>query len=704
MSISHVQGAQGPTPSSTGVSSVAATFGSAVTSGDLVCGIVYSGNANITNLTSITDNKSNTYTIAQKIYDSTQNGFMALFYLADITNGPTTVTANLVAGTEYVSIIIDEFSGVSTNSPLDQSNIAVFGSVNNVTTVSSDSSTTTQNGELIYGGFCNDGGGVTGDTFTSGGGFTLLEGQTANTASCTVYQVQSNAGAVAASFNWTPSSSLAGYIAGLMTFKVSGTLAGKLRIGVRSKPRFTPIAFLPSRGSIGMRAKMLRSVGTTSMKARMRLSSRGHGLTLHLLAITARAKVGLRAILSSPHSLVEARGRLTLRSIGVAKSKGATRVKGRAVIAQRGASRVAATAFTKARLLVVAQAVAAMHGVTSISARLATSLRSKAKLKSISALAARCVIEFKARTPLILAKLLSARAVMGHSAALARAKGALFMHALIMLSARGSARSSAATGITGRMRLQSRSTAGLFSATRLKAALRARSIGKAGALYGIALASRVSIQVKSRMSGRYRVTLAAVGYVQSKATALAKAVVSLAGRSSVIAHAQGLSLHARFLQGLLRIAALGKGVFRLFQPATQRYIALVAPTWYIARIPANFMPAANQLPPIAPNQVQTVTCDFGAFLPDGVVLTGTPTFTVLEDIAGIDPNPSGILSGTPYIGTAPLPMGSNVPNVAVLQQTSKGVAGAIYLIEVICPRSDGDSAEGYFRLPCVAPH
>lgn len=134
------------------------------------------------------------------------------------------------------------------------------------------------------------------------------------------------------------------------------------------------------------------------------------------------------------------------------------------------------------------------------------------------------------------------------------------------------------------------------------------------------------------------------------------------------------------------------------------YLAQVPFEQYVARIPDNYMPAANQLPSVAPAQVQTVTCDFGFFLPSGVTLTGTPTVTVISDIAGVDPSPSHILSGSPTIGTAPPPLGSNVANAAVLQRIASGLDGAIYLLEVTCSRTDGDVAEGYFRLPCEAPH
>lgn len=136
------------------------------------------------------------------------------------------------------------------------------------------------------------------------------------------------------------------------------------------------------------------------------------------------------------------------------------------------------------------------------------------------------------------------------------------------------------------------------------------------------------------------------------------------------------------------------------------YVAQSSAFFYTASIPGNRMPALNDLPAIAPAQIETLAADFGFFLPPGVTLTGAPTFTVTDE-NGIDTNPSHILSGPPTIGTAAPPSGSGVQYAAVLQQVKQCVAGANYLFEVTCQRSDGlpiqNVAEGYFHMPCVAP-
>ena len=92
----HVQGTTGNNFTGSG-STVALTFSSAVSSGDTVCGavdILYSASASIT---SVTDDKSNAYTVL-----NTQNGTFvttlgASFCLSSITNGPSTITVTFVS-------------------------------------------------------------------------------------------------------------------------------------------------------------------------------------------------------------------------------------------------------------------------------------------------------------------------------------------------------------------------------------------------------------------------------------------------------------------------------------------------------------------------------------------------------------------------------------------------------------------------------
>lgn len=111
----------------------------------------------------------------------------------------------------------------------------------------------------------------------------------------------------------------------------------------------------------------------------------------------------------------------------------------------------------------------------------------------------------------------------------------------------------------------------------------------------------------------------------------------------------------------------------------------------------------QDFPYIAPDQVQTCAIDFGNFLPTGVTLTGTPTlsFTVHS---GIDPNPSSRVLTGPQVGTIPTTLGgTGITNAAVQFQLGTCLGSVIYLISLHCDRSDGDVAQGWSHIACVAP-
>jgi hypothetical protein len=132
-------------------------------------------------------------------------------------------------------------------------------------------------------------------------------------------------------------------------------------------------------------------------------------------------------------------------------------------------------------------------------------------------------------------------------------------------------------------------------------------------------------------------------------------------------------------------------------------MTLVPTQSYIIVMPSGPFDGPHDLQPVAPSQVQVVTCDFGLFLPPGTTLTGTPTVTIIGDLNGADLSPSHILDGAPVVGSAPGPFGTAAASSAVLQRLAGFLSGARYLVQVVCSRSDGDVVEWYFRVPCVAP-
>lgn len=174
MPMTHVQNANGG--SAGAVTSTAAT-GSAIGNGNVVCGVVFWHNTSGT-LTSITDDKGNTYTIVDKIQDAGGgNFFNASFYLTNITNGPSTITANLNSSTTGAQITWDEYSGLSSGASLDGHNGQSQNSPGTgADAISSGSFATAFNGDLIWAG------GYAGNQITGAGtGFALrLNGVSSN--------------------------------------------------------------------------------------------------------------------------------------------------------------------------------------------------------------------------------------------------------------------------------------------------------------------------------------------------------------------------------------------------------------------------------------------------------------------------------------------------------------------------------------------
>lgn len=109
MSFARVQGHHG---TDTGTSGTFAVAGSAVASGNAVMGIVTVGSPNVTDILSVTDNQGNTYTITDKLSDTTNNQATAYFFCLNTTNAPTTITLHYSAGLSAVLLLWDEISGL----------------------------------------------------------------------------------------------------------------------------------------------------------------------------------------------------------------------------------------------------------------------------------------------------------------------------------------------------------------------------------------------------------------------------------------------------------------------------------------------------------------------------------------------------------------------------------------------------------------
>lgn len=169
--------------------SASASFNTAVGSGHVVCGVVFTSNVVVS---SVTDDKGNPYTF---IAGGTGSEGFFPFYGGPFTNGPTTITVTC-ASSSFVWVLIDEFAPTLGSGAVysDGSNSVNSGSAQ----TSSGNFTTTHNGDLIYSVVVDSSG------ITPGSGFTLIQGIGTNSM-CSEFMLQSTAGTTAGTWVGTSS-------------------------------------------------------------------------------------------------------------------------------------------------------------------------------------------------------------------------------------------------------------------------------------------------------------------------------------------------------------------------------------------------------------------------------------------------------------------------------------------------------------------
>jgi hypothetical protein len=194
-----------------------------------VCGIVCWGSGT-NDLTSVTDDKGNTYTVQQTVLDTAQAESMAAFFLPNITNGPITITGNLSTARGFRGIAFHEVSGVLTSLPLDKNagqDLIQPGTAANA--VTSGSVTTTAAGDYIFAG-TTDTAAVHASEFAAGTGYTIREQTGSATAAslATEDQIQAAAAAIAGTFTAAADGATDTYITFIMAFKASAAATGTL--------------------------------------------------------------------------------------------------------------------------------------------------------------------------------------------------------------------------------------------------------------------------------------------------------------------------------------------------------------------------------------------------------------------------------------------------------------------------------------------
>jgi len=156
-----------------------ATFGAAVGSPNVVLGeILWNDNGTgATVISSVVDDKGNTYNLGTKIHDGASNLAAQPFWRGNITNGPVTFTVTFsTSAVTAILIRVDEYSGaVALNDPSD-GNTGQLQSPPPAGTdaQTSGSITTTGINDLIWSGTAN----FNGVSVTTGTGFTNRGNQT----------------------------------------------------------------------------------------------------------------------------------------------------------------------------------------------------------------------------------------------------------------------------------------------------------------------------------------------------------------------------------------------------------------------------------------------------------------------------------------------------------------------------------------------
>lgn len=229
--VSHTLGADGAGSPGGNGSNIVLTF-PAAPSGSLVVGAVQRAHTgSITAIGSITDDKGNTYNIADDTDQTTDGQTQATFWLNNVTNGPSTITVTFPGGAGVVTfrrMLIDVFSGVDTSgTPTDGHTAQQNAGSTSTNAQTSGSITTAVNGDLIWTAFSDSEG--AGATWSAGTGFTILDNGTSadNDPMGSAWQVQSTAGSIAGTFTENVSSRS---VVGVIAFKAAGGGGAVLRL------------------------------------------------------------------------------------------------------------------------------------------------------------------------------------------------------------------------------------------------------------------------------------------------------------------------------------------------------------------------------------------------------------------------------------------------------------------------------------------
>jgi len=200
-------------------SAVFQAFGVNNTAGNLIVVAVSWGDHPALSL-SASDTVGNTYFVATNDFEPVNRQGLAILFAPNIRAGANIVTVNFGEADGYRRIIISEYSGIATSSPLDVAAQRQAPGTTATDGVTSGAASTTANGDLIFGVVMDDSGRF--GTITAGTSFTTRT--FVNNMDFAIEDaVQGAAGPVAATFTFSRADT---YLAQMAAFRAAGAGTG----------------------------------------------------------------------------------------------------------------------------------------------------------------------------------------------------------------------------------------------------------------------------------------------------------------------------------------------------------------------------------------------------------------------------------------------------------------------------------------------
>ncbi len=216
---------------------ITTNFTTAVASGNAVFGFVGYGHASPTTFVSVGNEKSgaSSGTVVNGIGNGTNNQSFSGFYFPNVTNSASSFTCSFNSALGFRGLILNEYSGISTVTPLDVSAFSSNASPGTAASaIRSGATTTIFNGDLIFGGVTEIGGTAGLGPVSSGAGYTIRGKSTSIAAVASEDVVQPSAGATTVTWTDSVNGASGTYLVGLMSFKATTAAAG----GAQSRIRY----------------------------------------------------------------------------------------------------------------------------------------------------------------------------------------------------------------------------------------------------------------------------------------------------------------------------------------------------------------------------------------------------------------------------------------------------------------------------------